>query len=527
MELVSCHANLLLTLGDRGWRECGAQVALELFDHNEWKLAVKMSGSIRCSYKAHQFLQPGSTNRYTHAMMWKGGKDWILEFTDRSQWALFKDMHEECYNRNVRSASVKNIPIPGVRMVEEYDDNTEVVFLRSPFRYLRQVETDVEMALDPSRVFYDMDTDDEQWISRIHISSESDGSSTSLEFSDATFEKIMDMFEKAAYTQQCDQFNSDEIQQLMAGVGSMEVIRAIYEHWQEKRKRVGMPLIRHLKPPLRERYQQQIREWELTMSKVNRIPSIGCSDKVSPMEKPPMFAFCLKPRGLEVPNKGSKQRSQRKIPVSGQINPALGDHEGCHSFGRRSNGFLYGDEKFLYPVHNYESVEDSPLSQASPRVFSQLDRVIRGYFPTGCDGFSKSYHQKLRRSRPKKICIFPSSNDWLTMPSYGQRLIGKRNRIRRQNMAISECPSLQNYLSDGLQRHGPEQLDNSDIDEFRLLDAASAAWRALKVAKFKRERAQRLLFRADLAIQRAAIALMTVQAIKESSDNLDGDSRMV
>ncbi|GAB2248659.1 hypothetical protein Droror1_Dr00008541, partial [Drosera rotundifolia] len=38
---------------------------------------------------------PGSVNRFTHAMMWKGGKKWALEFPDRSQWALFKEMHEE------------------------------------------------------------------------------------------------------------------------------------------------------------------------------------------------------------------------------------------------------------------------------------------------------------------------------------------------------------------------------------------------------------------------------------------------
>ena len=207
---------------------------LELFDHNEWKLAVKVSGSTRFSYKAHQFLQPGSTNRYTHAMMWKGGKEWILQFTDRSQWALFKEMHEECYNRNIRAASVKNIPIPGVCLIEEYDDNaTELAFLRSSSKYLRQVETDVEMALDPSRILYDMDSDDERWVFRIFQSfnsSESDASSSSLEFSDEMFEKIRDMFEKAAYTQQCHQFESDEIQELMGGVASMKIVRAIYEH---------------------------------------------------------------------------------------------------------------------------------------------------------------------------------------------------------------------------------------------------------------------------------------------------------
>ncbi|XWS73048.1 hypothetical protein CRYUN_Cryun02cG0092200 [Craigia yunnanensis] len=524
LELLSSDANVLITLGDRGWRECGAQVMLELFDLNEWRLAVKVSGSTRYSYKAHQFLQPGSTNRYTHAIMWKGGKDWILEFTDRSQWALFKEMHEECYNRNVRAASVKNIPIPGVCLIEEYDENaTEVTFVRSSSKYLRQVETDVEMALDPSRVLYDMDSDDEQWISRIHKSSESDGSSSSLEFSGEMFEKIMDMFEKAAYTQQCDQFNSDEIQELMAGVESMNVIRAIYEHWRQKRQRVGMPLIRHLQPPLWERYQQQVREWELAMSKVNPILSNGCLDKVPPIEKPPMFAFCLKPRGLEVPNKGSKQRSQRKISVSGQSNLTVGDHEGCHSFGRRSNGFLFGDEKVLYTVHNYESLEDSPLSQASPRVFSPRDAGSMGYFTMGSDGFDKNHHQKLQRSKSKKFDTFLSSNNTQMMASYSQRLIGKRNGIHRWNMGFTEWPSQQHYFSDGFRRLGPEQLDNSDIDEFRLCDASNAAQHALKMAKFKREKAHRLLFRADLAIHKAVVALMTAEAIKKSSEDLNGD----
>ncbi|XP_022749558.1 uncharacterized protein LOC111298997 isoform X2 [Durio zibethinus] len=523
LDLLSCDANVLITIGDRGWRECGAQVALELFDHNEWKLAVKVSGSMRYSYKAHQFLHPGSTNRYTHAMMWKGGKDWILEFTDRSQWALFKEMHEECHNRNVRAASVKNIPIPGVCLIEEYDENaTELTFVRSSSKYLRQVETDVEMALDPSRVLYDMDSDDEQWISRIRKSSESDASSSSLELSDEMFEKIMDMFEKASYTQQCDQFNSDEIQELMAGVDSMKAVRAIYEHWQQKRQRVGMPLIRHLQPPLWERYQQQVREWELAMSKVNHNLSNGCSPAI---EKPPMFAFCLKPRGLEVPNKGSKQRSQRKIIVSGQSNPAFGDHEGCHSFGRRSNGFLFGDDKVLYPVHNYESVEDSPvsLSQASPRVFSPRDAGIMGFFSLGSDGFDKNHHLKLKRNKSKKFGSFLLSNDTQMMASYNQRLIAKRSGSHQWNMGISEWPSQRHYFSYAFQRHSPEELDNSDIDEFRMRDASSAAQHALKTAKFKREKAQRLLFRADLAIHKAVVALMTAEAIKESSEDLTGD----
>ncbi|KAE8687126.1 Enhancer of polycomb-like transcription factor protein, putative isoform 5 [Hibiscus syriacus] len=513
LELLSCDANVLITIGDRGRREIGVQVVLEHFDHNGWKLAVKVSGSTRYSYKAHQFLQPGSTNRFTHAMMWKGGKDWILEFTDRSQWALFKEMHEECYNRNVRAASVKNIPIPGVRLIEEYDENAmEMTFVHCSSKYLDQVENDVEMALDPSRVLYDMDSDDEQWISRIRKSSESD-IGNSLEFSDDMFEKVMDMFEKAAYTEQCTQFTSEEIQELMAGVGSLKVITTIYGHWQQKRQRVGMPLIRHLQPPLWERYQQQVREWEQAMSKGNP----------KSIEKPPIFAFCMKPRGLELPNKGSKHRSQRRISVSGQSQHALGDHEGCHSFGRRSNGFLFGDEKFLYSSHNYESLEDSPLSQASPRLFSPLDAGSMGYFPMGSDRFDKNHLRKLQRSKSKKYGPFLSSNEAQMVDSYNQRLIGKRNGIHRWNRGFLDWPSQRHYFPYGFQRQGLEHWDNSDIDEFTLRDASSAAQHALKMAKFKREKAQRLLFRADLAIHKAVVALMTAEAIKESMEDLNGD----
>lgn len=56
-------------------------------------------------------------------------------------------------------------------------------------------------------------------------------------------------------------------------------------------------------------------------------------EKVVSIDKPAIFAFCFKPRGLEVPNKGSKHRSQKKISMSGKINSTLGEHDGCHSYG--------------------------------------------------------------------------------------------------------------------------------------------------------------------------------------------------
>lgn len=242
---LSCDANILVTVGDRGWRECGAQVVLESVDHKDWNLLVKIAGATKYSHKAHQFLQTGITNRYTHAMMWRGGKDWILEFPDRSQWVLFKEMHEECYNRNIRSASVKNIPIPGVRLVDDSDHNTvDVPFVRTQ-KYYRQTVNEVDMAMDPSRVLYDMESDDEEWISKLRSSPDNDDTKP-LEISEETFERVMDMFEKISYAQERENFTSNEIEHLMVGVEPVDAIKVIFEHWQQKRHRKGMPLIRQL-----------------------------------------------------------------------------------------------------------------------------------------------------------------------------------------------------------------------------------------------------------------------------------------
>lgn len=65
------------------------------------------------------------------------------------------------------------------------------------------------------------------------------------------------------------------------------------------------------------------------MSKRN---TIGGKRKAPPVEKPIMFAFCLKPRGLEVPNKCSKHRSQKKYRVSGH--GVVGDQDRVRTPGK-------------------------------------------------------------------------------------------------------------------------------------------------------------------------------------------------
>jgi DNA polymerase/3'-5' exonuclease PolX len=92
-----------------------------------------------------------------------------------------------------------------------------------------------------------MDSDDEKWMLKNRSSPEVNSSSRQI--SEEMFEKAMDMFEKAAYSQQRDQFTSDEIMKLMAGIGPTGAIKIIHEYWQHKRQRKRMPLIRHLQVP--------------------------------------------------------------------------------------------------------------------------------------------------------------------------------------------------------------------------------------------------------------------------------------
>ncbi|KAK9053410.1 hypothetical protein SSX86_030044 [Deinandra increscens subsp. villosa] len=531
LELVACDVNILINGGDKGWRECGARVFLEADQQKEWKLAVKCSGELRYAYKVHQDLQPGSTNRYTHAMMWKGGKDWALEFPERSQWFVFKEMHEECHNRNIRAASIKNIPIPGVRLiqVDDHHHQKEECFTRTPW-YLRQVRDDVEMAMDASHVMYDMDSEDEEWVcSSRSIEDEDDI------ISDELFEKVMDMLEKVSYAQKRDYFTSGEIDELIARITPIQVAKSIYDHWREKRQRKGMPLVRQLQPPLWEKYQQICREWEKLKPRPTTGPVSGSQEKASTAagDKPPMFAFCLKPRGLELLNKGSKHRPHKKISLSGHN---LGDHDTHHASGKlmfilffsylflltltppvrnslKSIHFSLQPPKAYFfqgrRLHSYGFVGDerAESSDASPlqgsRMYSPRDT---GHFSLdGCDA-SDWNHQQLRIQSSKSIRTLVSPKTGL-----------KKSSVKRNNS--KKFGGGGDWHSNQASPYRMQQLvlGGSDLDEFRLRDASSAAKHARNMAKLKRERAEKLMLSADLAIHKAVSALMTAEAIKASS----------
>ncbi|WOL09027.1 hypothetical protein Cni_G17780 [Canna indica] len=533
LDSLTCNANVLVTHGDKCWREFGAKVQLDCDDQKSWRLCVKVSGVTKYVYKPHHVLQPGTANRYTHAMMWKGGKEWTLEFTDRNHWYFFKQMHEECYNQNIRAASVKNIPIPGVRLLSDGDDGcVEVPFMRSSSKYFRQIGTEVDLALDPSCILYDMDSEDEEWLSSMRVSMNAIDSMMP-EVTEDTFERVMDMLEKLAYTQQCEELTDDDIETYLDDVGPAEFIKFIYEHWKQKRKRKGLPLIRQFQPPLWERYQQQVKEWESNMSRMP-FQCEGWPAKEYSTKKPPMFAFCLRPRGLEIPNRGSKQRSHKKLMFTGHHNALMREQDGFHTFGRKMDVISVGDAA----VSSYES-SDSYHGFQSRSTFSPRDTASTESLFT-YDGSERCPDPRFYRSTSKKFDAFLSPRDPQGTPfsssqrsnrngdaflsprdphgtpfSSNQR--SNRNGINRWNSEFSEWSSSKQAPSTAFQRH------YADVDDLRLRDATTAAQHASNMAKLKREKAQWLLHKADLALHRATVALITAEAIKSSEKDSVGD----
>ena len=143
--------------------------------------------------------------------------------------------------------------------------------------------------------------------------------------------------------------------------------------------------------------------------------------------------------------------------------------------------------------HDYSDV--SPSS----RLLSPRDAHF--YLSTGASGSPKFY-----KNKSKKLGSYPSYNN----QPYTPRSTGKRNAIQQWNTGVPESPGQWPYFLEG--------PDSPDLHELRLRDACGAAQYAHKMARLKREKAQKLFYRAALAIQKAVVALMNAEAVKESSD---------
>ncbi|XVF23380.1 hypothetical protein REPUB_Repub13aG0033500 [Reevesia pubescens] len=241
VDSLKCSANILVTEPDRCYRDEGAIVTLELSASREWLLIVKKDRSTKYAIKADKFMRPSSCNRFTHAIIWTGDDNWKLEFPNRQDWVIFNDLYKECSERDVRSPSVKVIPVPGVCEVSGYEDRCNVPFHR-PNSYISLDGDEVSRALAKRTVNYDMDSEDEEWLKKFNNEFFS-GNGHCEHLSQDCFELMVDAFEKAYFCSP-DDYSNENAAHLCPDLCSRGVVEAVNAYWLRKRKPRRSALLR-------------------------------------------------------------------------------------------------------------------------------------------------------------------------------------------------------------------------------------------------------------------------------------------
>ncbi|RDX63190.1 hypothetical protein CR513_58408, partial [Mucuna pruriens] len=232
----SCSANLLVSEVDRCYRVEGAIVALDMTAPREWLFTVKKDGLTRCTFKAEKVMRPCSSNRFTHAIMYSLENGWKLEFTNRQDWNVFKDLYKEFSDRNIPATAVKCIPVPGVREVSSYAENNSFPFHR-PDTYISVHSDELIRAMTRTTANYDMDSEDEDWLKKFNNEFQE-------HVSEDTFELIIDALEKVYYYNPDDSFDEKSAANGCHDLGSKEVVEAVYNYWMRKRKQKRSFLLR-------------------------------------------------------------------------------------------------------------------------------------------------------------------------------------------------------------------------------------------------------------------------------------------
>ncbi|KAL0912803.1 hypothetical protein M5K25_016210 [Dendrobium thyrsiflorum] len=242
---VQCNANILVTAGDRCWREEGAEVLLELSSSGEWCLAVKIGSNLRYLHRPQDIKY--TLNRFNHAYMWIGEDGWRLEFSEKWDWLTFKELHAECRQRNnhpKEDPSVKVIPIPVFRDVPAYEDDSVSTFER-PEQYIHMKHDDEILRATVSEVaYYDMDSGDEEWLKQHNSSSSIKQNGTSSYLLEDTFERMIFTFEKNEYYSSSDIISFEREPNNQEELGTKDIVADVYDYWLKKRKQKRAPLVR-------------------------------------------------------------------------------------------------------------------------------------------------------------------------------------------------------------------------------------------------------------------------------------------
>lgn len=237
-----CNANILIVEADKCLREEGANIVLEFSASCEWLLVIKKDGLTRYTHKAERVMKPSSCNRFTHAILWSVDNGWKLEFPNRKDWFIFKDLYKECSDRNIPCAIAKAIPVPRVSEVPDYVDSRGVSF-RRPDTYISVNDDEVCRAMTKSTANYDMDSDDEEWL--IEFNNGLTATEKHHEcISEENFELMVDAFEKGFFCNP-DAFSDEKAPaDICMHLGSRPMVESLYTYWTKKRRQRKSSLIR-------------------------------------------------------------------------------------------------------------------------------------------------------------------------------------------------------------------------------------------------------------------------------------------
>ncbi|XP_024544420.1 uncharacterized protein LOC112351211 [Selaginella moellendorffii] len=261
-----CNCNVLVVEFDRGWREYGATVELHS-GHRGWYLCVLLQGETLFVQEIRRRFFHYSTNGFSGSFMWKADQGWMLEFKNTMQLNAFKRVFEKCYQKNYMLAASRKLPTPKFQVVKDLDTRWRgPAFIRPANGYIPTPEVNLE-----TRVLYDMDCEDEEWLSNLNGKA---GGYTKI--SEQKFEKMMYTLEKYSHDRN-ELLSIDAASEVCLHVASLKIIKLIHGYWIEKRRRNGISLVRYFQPERWKQYRDS-----------------------SKKQKRHLFAFCLPPRGLEI-----------------------------------------------------------------------------------------------------------------------------------------------------------------------------------------------------------------------------------
>ncbi|KAI3706033.1 hypothetical protein L1987_76286 [Smallanthus sonchifolius] len=232
IDSASCNASILVIESDRCYREVGAVITMEMVGPKQWFLVVKRNGFERFRIDAVNLMRPCFCNRVTHAIIWAGDDEsWKLEFSNRQDWFIFKELYRKCSERTVpmQNSLASIIPVPRVNEVSDYADEKCVPF-KMPDSYIMSRGDEVSRTLEKSDPVYDMDSDDDEWLNKFN-----DGRDTRVE--EDIFEKIIDAFERGIYSSPEDYSDVTTAVDRSLVLASKDVLEAVYGHWIAKRKK--------------------------------------------------------------------------------------------------------------------------------------------------------------------------------------------------------------------------------------------------------------------------------------------------